>query len=90
MFLNVSMSMRPLWLIQLYLNLFQHLSFHNLFHLVHGEAHDFHAQENLIFPALSSATAGVPPNLLKALTVLSDTTVRKAALDQEDLKSYWK
>ena len=26
--------------VQLYLNLFQHLSFHSLFHLVHGEVHD--------------------------------------------------
>ena len=25
---------------QLYLNLFQHLSFHNQFHLVHSEAHN--------------------------------------------------
>ena len=39
MFLNVSMSMRSFWWIQLYLHFFQHLSFHNLFHLVHGEVH---------------------------------------------------
>ena len=35
MFLNASMSMRLFWWIQLYLNLCQHLSFQNLFHLVH-------------------------------------------------------
>ena len=39
-FLNISMSMRLFWWIQLYLNLFQHLSFHNLFRLVHGEVQD--------------------------------------------------
>ena len=37
MFLNVSVSMRSFWWVQLYVNLFQHLSFHNLFHLMHGE-----------------------------------------------------
>ena len=40
MFLNVSMSMRSFWWIQLHINLFQHLSFHNIFHLVHGKLHD--------------------------------------------------
>ena len=40
MFLKVSMSMMSFWSTQLYLNLFQHLSSHNLFHLVHGEVHD--------------------------------------------------
>ena len=39
MILNVSLSLRLFWWMQLYLNLFQHLSFHNLFHLVHGEVH---------------------------------------------------
>ena len=38
----------------------------------------------------SSATAWVAQDLLKALTVLSYTTVRKSAADQEDLKPYWK
>ena len=28
--------------------------------------------------------------LLKALTIISDTTVRRTAVDQEDLKAYWK
>ena len=29
-------------------------------------------------------------DLLKALAILSDLTVRKSAVDQEDLKPYWK
>ena len=37
---------------------------------------------------ISSATARVAPDLLKALAILSDTTVRKSAVDQEDLKPY--
>ena len=36
------------------------------------------------------ATAWVAPNLLKALVILSDTTVRRSAVDQEDLKPYWR
>ena len=39
---------------------------------------------------ISSATARVAPDLLKALTILSDTTLRKSTVDQEDLKLYWK
>ena len=39
---------------------------------------------------MSSATARVAPDLLKAQAVLSDTTVRRTAFDQEDLKPYWK
>ena len=39
---------------------------------------------------ISSATARVAPDLLKALAILSDTTVRRSAVDQEDLKPYWK
>ena len=39
---------------------------------------------------ISSATAGVAPDLLKALAILSDTTVRRSAVDREDLKPYWK
>ena len=35
---------------------------------------------------LSSATAWVAPDLVKALSILSDTT----AVDREDLKPYWK
>ena len=35
---------------------------------------------------ISSATARVAPNLLKAPAILSDTTVRKSAVDREDLK----
>ena len=31
------------------------------------------------------ATARVAPDLLKALAILSDTTVRRSAVDQEDL-----
>ena len=39
---------------------------------------------------ISSATTRVAPDLLKALAILSDTTVRRSAVDQEDLKPYWK
>ena len=39
---------------------------------------------------ISSATAQVAPNLLKALAILSDTTVRRSAVDREDLNPYWK
>ena len=39
---------------------------------------------------ISSAAARVAPDLLKALAILSDTTVRRSAVDQEDLKPYWK
>ena len=35
---------------------------------------------------ISSATARVAPYLLKALAILSDTTVRRSAVDQEDLE----
>ena len=34
---------------------------------------------------ISSATARVAPYLLKALAILSDTTVRRSAVDREDL-----
>ena len=39
---------------------------------------------------ISSGTARVAPDLLKALGILSDTTVRRSAVDPEDLKSWWK
>ena len=39
---------------------------------------------------ISSATAWVAPDLLKALAILSDTTVGRSAVDQEDLKPFWK
>ena len=39
---------------------------------------------------MSSATARVAPDLLKTLAILSDTTVRRSAVDREDLKPYWK
>ena len=29
-------------------------------------------------------------DLLKALAILSDTTVRRSAVDREELKPYWK
>ena len=38
----------------------------------------------------SSATAQVAPDLLKAQTILSYTTVRRSAVDKEDLTPYWK
>ena len=37
---------------------------------------------------ISSATTQVAPDLLKASASLSDTTVRRSAVDWEDLKSY--
>ena len=39
---------------------------------------------------ISSATARVAPDLLKALEILSDTTFRRFAVNSEDLKPYWK
>ena len=39
---------------------------------------------------MSSATARVAPDLLKALAILPDTTVRRPVVDREDLKPYWK
>ena len=39
---------------------------------------------------ISSATAQVAPDLLKAQTILEDTIVRRSAVDQEDLQPYWK
>ena len=38
---------------------------------------------------ISSATARVAQDLLKALVILSDTTVRRSAVDLEGLKPYW-
>ena len=38
---------------------------------------------------ISSATARVARDLLKALAILSDTIVGRYAVDQEDLKPYW-
>ena len=38
---------------------------------------------------ISSATAWLAPGLLKALAILWDTTVRRSAVDQEDLDPYW-
>ena len=35
-------------------------------------------------------TARVSPDLLEALAVLSDKTVRRSAVDREDPKPYWK
>ena len=37
-----------------------------------------------------SATARVAGDLLRTLAILSDTTVRRSAVDREDLKPYWK
>ena len=39
---------------------------------------------------ISSATARIALDLLKMLAILSDTTVRRSAVDQDDLKPYWK
>ena len=39
---------------------------------------------------ISIPTAQVAPDMLKALAILSDTTVRRSGVDQEDLKPYLK
>ena len=39
---------------------------------------------------ISSAIVRVAPDLLKALAILSDTTVRGSAVDREDLQPCWK
>ena len=39
---------------------------------------------------MSSATVQVAAHLPKVLAILSDTTVRRSAVDLEDLKPYWK
>ena len=39
---------------------------------------------------ISSVTAQVVPDLLKALLILSDTIVRRSAVHRENLKPYWK
>ena len=39
---------------------------------------------------ISSATARVAPDLLKALAILSDKSVERFAVDREDLKPYCK
>ena len=39
---------------------------------------------------ISSATAWVAQDLLRALVILSDIIVRRSAVDWEDFKPYWK
>ena len=39
---------------------------------------------------ISSAAAQVAPDLLKAVAILLDLTIRRSAVDQEELKPYWK
>ena len=39
---------------------------------------------------ISSLTASIAPEPLKTLAILSETTVRRSAVDQEQLKPYWK
>ena len=39
---------------------------------------------------ISSVTARIALDLLKALAILSDTTMRRAVIDREDLKLYLK
>ena len=46
--------------------------------------------ESLIYTCISSATAQAPSDLSKALAILWDTTVRRFAVDREDLKPYVK
>ena len=40
--------------------------------------------------SVPSATGRVAPDLLKAVAILSVTTVRRSAIDREYLKPYWK
>ena len=42
------------------------------------------------FLDISSATVRLAPDLLKTLSILSDTTVKRSAVDWADLKPYWK
>ena len=39
---------------------------------------------------IPSVTVRVAPDLLIALAILSDTTLRRSEVDREDLKPYWK
>ena len=39
---------------------------------------------------ITSATTRVVPDLIKALATLSHATVRRSAVDREDIKPYWK
>ena len=39
---------------------------------------------------ISSARAQVAPDLLKALAILTDTTIRRSAFEREDRKTNWK
>ena len=39
---------------------------------------------------IPKATTGVATDLLKALAILSDTSVKISSVDPEDLKPYWK
>ena len=48
------------------------------------------ACQSLLKAFISNTAAPVAPDLLKALAILSDTTVRKSAVHWEDLKPYWK
>ena len=41
-------------------------------------------------PKSWSTPAWVAPDLLRALAILADITVKRSAVDQEDLKPYWK
>ena len=44
----------------------------------------------ILYPLAPIATAQVVLDLLKAIVILSDTTVRRFVVNQEDLKPYWK
>ena len=60
------------------------------FHKVYVCEEDQHAKLYRKALNVSRVTARVAPDLLKALAVLSDTTVRRPAVDREDVKPYWK
>ena len=60
------------------------------FHKVYFCEEDQHAKLYRKALDVSRATARVAPDLLKALTILSVTTLRRPAVDREDVKPYWK
>ena len=60
------------------------------FHKVYFCEEDQHAKLYWKSLDVSRTTARVAPDLLKALAILSDTTVRRPAVDREDVKPYWK
>ena len=57
------------------------------FRLLEGQIKRFQTLTKAL--GILNATARVAPDLLKAMVILSDTTVRRSAVDPNDLKPYW-